>query len=51
MIVNQEDLDVHDGSNSISLGINTPLGSLKGNETADIEAIARKVLPRFYDNA
>jgi hypothetical protein len=51
MIVTQEELNVQDGSNSISLGIRTPLGSLKGNETADIEAIARKVLPRFYDNA
>jgi hypothetical protein len=50
-IVTQEELDVSDGSNSISILIRTPLGPLQGNETADIEAVARKVLPRFYDNA
>jgi hypothetical protein len=49
-IVTSEILDVQDGSNDVSIGINTPLGSLPGDETADIEAIARKVLPSFYDN-
>lgn len=50
-ILTQAELDIADGSNSITILCFTPRGTLKVHEVAQLEKLARKVLPRFYDNA